>query len=115
MNKTERLPVDQARLVQAWKETLPTTMKQVDSVQVYPDATDPETVRITVTTAGHSGYEFDFACKYVDPREVQVSLVDVEQNGVSIDERSDIVQQLAADYVRHIHECAQALHDLTNP
>jgi hypothetical protein len=58
-------------------------------------------------------YSFDFLVTYVDSREVKVNLVDVEKADQTVDERNDVIQNLIEDYVRHLHECAQALHDLT--
>jgi hypothetical protein len=59
-------------------------------------------------------YSFDFKCTYLDDRSVRVDLIDVEQDDESIDEHTTIVQELAADYVRHIHECAQAVQSITH-
>jgi hypothetical protein len=38
----------------------------------------------------------------------------VESGGRSIDEHADAVQELVRDYRRHLHECAQSLHNLTH-
>jgi len=51
----------------------------------------------------------------MDPREIHVELVDVERDGQTIAEDSVQIQELTGDYVRHIHECAQALSPMTNP
>ncbi|AIQ71881.1 MULTISPECIES: hypothetical protein [Paenibacillus] len=109
------LEVDQHKLVSAWQERLPALMDDGDSFSVLADNGDPNSLLIHFNAAGHQGYSLDFRCKYVDSREVAVDLLDVEQSGLHIDERSDAVQQLAQQYSRQIHECAQALQNLTNP
>ena len=76
---------------------------------------DAASLRIHIETAGHTKYSMDFHCTYVDQREVAVQLIDVEADGISVDEHTQIIQDLAEDYVRHIHECAQALQEVTNP
>lgn len=67
------------------------------------------------TRKGVKDYSFDFQCTYMDRREVKVELVDVEREGATVNEQSEQVQNLTEDYVRHIHECAQALQRITNP
>lgn len=114
MSNIEAPVVNQAALVEAWQETLPTLLNDGDRSNVVGDGVDEQSLRIHIDTAGHTGYSFDFLCTYVDSREVKVDLVDVEINNRTIDERNETIQQLADDYVRHIHECAQALHELTN-
>lgn len=109
------LNMDQAALVNAWQERLPTVLKPGDRAEVAPDMANPQAVRIHIDTAGRQDYSFDFECRYVDSREVEVKLVDVERAGVVIDERSENIQGMAGDYTRHIHECAQALQQITNP
>jgi hypothetical protein len=108
------LKVDQQRLVEAWQRTLPATLNTTDHATVQADEADSHSLRVYIETAGHSKYSFDFKVTYVDSREVAVELVDVEQDNSSIDERSEIVQQLVEDYVRHIHEATQVLHELTH-
>lgn len=114
MSTNDQLNMDQDQLVAAWKRVLPTTMNSTDSITVKADNADPNAVRIHVATAGHSMYTFDFNCTYVDSREVKVELVDVEKAGQTVDERGPVVQELTEDYIRSIHECAQALHELTH-
>lgn len=109
------LNVDQDALVHAWQERLPTVLKPGDQASVAADMANPNAVRIHIDTAGRQDYSFDFECRYVDSREVEVKLVDVERSGVVTDERSENIQGMAGDYIRHIHECAQALQQLTNP
>ena len=114
MSKKDELQLDQQRLVEAWQTTLPERIKHGDHADVKADEADAHSIRVTIRTAGHQEYDFDFLVTYVDSREVNVSLVDVEKAGVSVDERTDTIQQLIQDYKRHLHECAQALHHLTH-
>lgn len=114
MGHNDHLQVDQQQLATAWADTLPTTIHDSDRAEVYPDEGDPNALRVTIHTAGHQDYSFDFKVGYVDSREVLVELVDVEKAGQTVDERTDIIQQLALDYKRHIHECAQTLQSMTH-
>lgn len=109
------LNVDQATLVNAWQERLPVVLKPGDHADVAADMANPHAVRIHIDAAGRQEYSFDFECRYVDSREVEVKLVDVERGGVVIDERNENIQGMASDYIRHIHECAQALQQITHP
>ena len=113
MSKADKFTLDQVRLVKAWQQTLPDTMDTPDQCIVQADESDRNSLRVTIQSAGHQMYSFDFIITYVDSREIRVTLVDVEKSGKSIDERTDIIQELIADYTRHLHECAQALHGLT--
>jgi hypothetical protein len=110
----EELQIDQNQLVAAWQRTLPEWIKDADNCEVLPDEADPKALRVTISTAGHQSYSFDFKVCYVDSREVKVEIIDVDKNNVSIDERTDPMQQLIQDYTRHLHECAQALQQLTH-
>ncbi|MCS7460032.1 hypothetical protein N0M98_07735 [Paenibacillus doosanensis] len=113
MVKTDTLTVDQQQLAAAWSRTLPTVLNESDRAEVLADEAESNVLRIHIATAAHSNYSFDFKCTYVDSREVQVELVDVECDGRNVDERTTIIQTLIDDYVRHIHECAQQLHAVT--
>lgn len=113
MSLEQRTIVDE-RLVQAWQRTLPTTLGEGDRAEVMKDESDPHGLFIHIQSAGRTGYTFDFTCSYLDEREVRVELVDVEKDGIHVDERTDIIQNLIEDYVRHIHECTQVLHEITN-
>ncbi|WP_059049781.1 hypothetical protein [Paenibacillus senegalimassiliensis] len=106
---------DQTTLVNAWQTQLPEYLNPGDSAQVQADLADPDSLRIHINAAGRQFYSFDFQCSYMDPREVRVELVDVEREGRTVAESSTEIQELTGDYVRHIHECAQALASLTNP
>jgi hypothetical protein len=114
MTRKDQLTVPQHELVEAWQRTLPERLNPGDSVIVRADGADPKSLRVTIHAAGRQMYEFDFAVRYVDSREIEVQLVDAESGGKSIDEHADAVQELIADYRRHLHECAQSLHDLTH-
>jgi len=108
------LNMDQNELVDAWQEVLPQVLNVGDQAQVMADEADQQAIRIHIDTAGHQMYSFDFKCAYVDSREVEVQLVDVERDGRTTDERTESIQELAYDYKRHIHECAQSLQSKTN-
>lgn len=114
MSEKDELRIEPEKLVQAWQETLPEVMNRPDRSVVAMDEADPRSLRITIYSAGHQMYAFDFKVTYVDSREVKVELIDVEKNDRTIDERNDMIQQLIEDYTRHLHECAQALHRLTH-
>ncbi|GIP23659.1 MULTISPECIES: hypothetical protein [Paenibacillus] len=111
----EPLKVDQNILVNAWQQQLPEFLNPGDSAQVQADAKEPQSLRIHIDAAGHQFYSFDFQCSYMDPREIKVSLVDVERDGDHVDVGRDVIQNMVEDYSRHLHECAQALHHITNP
>ncbi|BCG56655.1 hypothetical protein [Paenibacillus sp. URB8-2] len=111
----QQLQLDQQQLVSAWQERLPSFMDDGDSYSVQADEADRKSMLIHFNAAGRQSYSLDFRCTYVDSREVAVDLVDVERAGLHTDERTDAVQQLAQRYTRQIHECAQALKDVTNP
>jgi hypothetical protein len=114
MEKNDTVAIDQNQLVQAWSRVMPTVLNASDRAEVKADEADPNAIWVHIATAGHSGYSFDFKCTYVDSREVKVEFIDVEQLGLHVDERTEIIQTLIEDYVRHIHECAQQLHALTH-
>lgn len=114
MSKKDSLQVDNQRLAEAWARTLPTVLNTSDQSEVVADEADANVLRVHITTAGRNNYSFDFKCTYVDSREVKVDLVDVERDGNNVDERTDVIQTLVDDYVRHIHECAQQLHAFTH-
>lgn len=113
MSKPDMLTIDQNELTEAWRRTLPTVLNESDEVEVAADGHNPRSVRIHIRSAGHSMYSFDFQVTYVDSREVKVELTDVEKADQTVDERNDVIQNLVEDYIRHIHECAQALKNLT--
>lgn len=101
------------RLLAAWQRMLPEQLAPGDGVSVNKDGADPHSLLVTIDVAGRTGYSFDFKCTYLDERELRVELLDVERDGHHVDERNEQMQQLIEDEVRHIHECAQALHAIT--
>ncbi|OAB47780.1 hypothetical protein [Paenibacillus antarcticus] len=107
--------LNQNQLVDAWQSTLPSVLHPSDRALVVADEANSNSIRINIDTAGRQAYSFDFQCTYKDAREVGVQLVDVERDGRSVDEHTEVIQNLAGDYARHIHECAQSLHDVTDP
>ncbi|HEY4391934.1 MAG TPA: hypothetical protein VGN02_11380 [Paenibacillus sp.] len=111
----EEFNVDQNTLVHAWQQQLPEFLGPGDSAEVLADDSDPQGLRVHINAAGHQFYSFDFSCTYMDPREVKVELVDVEKGGQTVNEQNERLQEMTGDYVRHLHECAQALHRITNP
>ncbi|KRE40118.1 hypothetical protein [Paenibacillus sp. Soil522] len=114
MGKSDELQLNQENLADAWRQTLPETLNSADRCKVLPDEADSKSLRVTIDSAGHQMYSFDFKVTYVDSREVRVEFIDVEKDKISVDERGEITQQLIQDYTRHLHECAQALHRLTH-
>lgn len=109
------LQVDQTSLVQAWQQQLPEMLGPGDSSLIQADGANPQAINVHINVAGHQMYSFDFRCSYEDSRELKVEMIDVEQNGRPCDEYNDTIQDLAQDYTRHIHECAQVLHSITDP
>jgi hypothetical protein len=114
MTRKDELTLPQHELVEAWRRTLPERLNPGDSAEVRADGADPKALRVTIHAAGRQKYELDFSVRYLDSREIDVELVDVESGGRSIDEHQEAVQELISDYRRHLHECAQSLHDLTH-
>ncbi|MFD1957177.1 hypothetical protein ACFSL6_24160 [Paenibacillus thailandensis] len=114
MGKNDELRIDSQQLAEAWQRVLPDRINQTDSCTVVPDESQANALRVTIDIAGHQKYSLDFKVTYVDSREVKAELIDVERDGIHVDERTDIIQQLISDYTRHLHECAQALHQLTH-
>lgn len=110
-----QIPINQEQLVQAWQQTLPSTFHPTDRVEVTADTRSSQSLLIHVHTAGHSNYSFDYECRYVDPREVKVRLIEMQKDGYAISNASPDIHDLSATYIRHIHECAQTLHPVTDP
>jgi hypothetical protein len=115
MSRTEQLTVDNKKVAEAWQTILPKMLNASDSCTVTADEADASTLRVNIQTAGHSNYNFDFKVTYVDSREIKVELVDVQQGNLHVDEHTEIIQNLTEDYVRHLHECAQGVKNMTNP
>jgi hypothetical protein len=115
MKTADEPAVGQKELVLAWRRTLPEFLPDGDEAEVWGDEVDPNTIRIHIRTAAdHRTVELDFSLVYVDSREVDVRLADVDKGRRTAPERSDDgLQELVGDYRRHLHECAQALQPLT--
>ncbi len=114
MARYDELTVPQRDLAEAWRRTLPERLRDGDRAEVTEDEKNPDTLLVRIQSAGRQDLEFDFSVKYVDSREIDIQLSDVERDGQSVDERTDVMQELIADYRRHLHECAQALHHFTH-
>jgi hypothetical protein len=114
MSSRDELTVPQKDLAKAWQRTLPERLHGGDKAEVLADEADSNVLRVHIKTAGHQMLEFDFAVQYVDSREIDIQLTDVEKDGQSVDERTEIMQELIVDYRRHLHETAQALHHYTH-
>lgn len=114
MSTQDEMTVPQDRLAEAWQQVLPERLHGGDRAEVIADEADPRALRVHIRSAGHQMMEFDFAVRYVDSREIDIELTDTERNGQTVDERNDVMQALIQDYRRHLHECAQALHDVTH-
>lgn len=113
MSSNDELTVPQQELVHAWQDALPEWLKPGDQALVYGDIAHKDTLLVQIQSAGRQNLEFDFKVKYVDSREIDIQLSDVERDGQAVDERTEEMQSLIADYRRHLHECAQALHPVT--
>ncbi|WP_276357897.1 hypothetical protein [Cohnella caldifontis] len=114
MSTDDQLTVPPAQLAEAWQQVLPERLHGGDEAKVLPDEADPKALRVHIQTAGRQMMEFDFLVKYLDSREISIDLVDAERDGQTVDERNDVMQALIHDYRRHLHECAQALHEVTH-
>jgi hypothetical protein len=114
MSSRDELTVPQEDLVGAWQRTLPERLHGGDKAEVLADEADSNVLRVHIKTAGPQMLEFDYAVLYVDSREIDIQLTDVEKDGQSVDERTEIMQELIVDYRRHLHETAQALHHYTH-
>jgi len=115
MSTQEEPAISQDELAKAWGQVLPERLHGGDRAEVMADEADPNTLRVHIETAGRTMMSFDFAVRYVDSREIVIELSDAESDGQSVDERNDVMQNLIHDYRRHLHECAQALHEVTHP
>ena len=71
MNTYTTITYTPAELIAAWRETLPHILDEGDSVVIQLDEANSSRLLIHIDVAGHSGYSFDFSCRYVDDREVE--------------------------------------------
>jgi hypothetical protein len=114
MPAKDQLTMPQSELVERWQHELKHHLKDGDEAEVRPDHAHPNGLRVTIRSAGRQQYEFDFDIRYLDSREIDIGLVDVERDDEHVNEGSFIIQQLIAEYRRHLHECAQALQAYTH-
>jgi hypothetical protein len=114
LSKLDMPTLNQAELVAAWQKTLPDYLNEADQVKVKQDERNPQLIRIHIDSAGRSFYSFEFNVTYLDSREVNVEFQIAQKDNKPIEERTEQVQELIKDYVRHIHECAQALQKITH-
>lgn len=114
MASNDELNVPKEDLAEAWQRMLPERLHGGDQAEVRADGLDDRTLRVHIKTAGHQMMEFDFSVQYVDSREIDIQLTNVEKDSQPVDERTDIMQDLIHDYRRHLHETAQALHHYTH-
>ena len=112
---TYKLPVSQEKLLEAWNNTLPNTLNEGDSSRIWLDERDGQALRIHIDSKGRQGYGFDFRLSYLDPREVKVDVLEISTEGLTDNDHEENVKALLDDYVRHIHESAQALQSITHP
>lgn len=112
--KKDSLQVEQAALAEAWQRTLPTILQPGDAVMVRADEAQHNVLHIMIQVAGRQAYSLDFKVEYRDSREIKAQFIDVEEDGRNVDERTPMLQELIQDYTRHLHECAQALQQLTH-
>ncbi|GEN34769.1 hypothetical protein [Aneurinibacillus sp. UBA3580] len=115
MSKETSMSVEREQLLTAWQQALPATFKPTDKVEVYNDPLVQDALHIHINTAGHNHYEFEYRCRYIDPREVQVTLLNIQREGDTVINPTPDIRNLSEEYMRNIHECAQTLHPLTNP
>ncbi|WP_339060371.1 hypothetical protein [Tepidibacillus marianensis] len=115
MSNQNQMNVNQQTLVNAWKDTLPDYLNDMDSAEVKAVNDLHNSLLVHIDTKGRQGYHFDFQVTYQDPREVQVNIVNVGTDGLVDDASGTIANELVEDYTRHIHECAQALQSITHP
>ncbi|ANE45955.1 hypothetical protein SY83_06255 [Paenibacillus swuensis] len=110
----DQLTLDQQKLTEEWNNTLPTILGSSDKATVQADAADPRSLRVAIANSGRTQYSFDFKVTYTDSREIDTQLVDVEADGIHVDEHTEIIQNMIHDYVRHMRECAQNLQQITH-
>jgi hypothetical protein len=114
LSKLDIPTLNQVDLVAAWQKTLPDYLNKSDQAKVTQDAGKPHLMRIQIDSAGRNFYSFEFDVIYLDSREVSVEFQAAYIDDKPIEEQTAQVQELIKDYVRHIHECAQALQKITH-
>jgi hypothetical protein len=114
MSKLDIPAINEADLVAAWQESLPLYLNDTDRAKVTQVAIKPQWMHIHIDTAGRSFYSFDFDVTYLDSREVKVEFKQALKDNKPIVEQTEQLLELIKDYIRHIHECAQALQKITH-
>ncbi|MBD2845466.1 hypothetical protein IDH44_09720 [Paenibacillus sp. IB182496] len=114
MTTHDRLRIGGEALVAAWQERLPELMPPGARAEVLQDGANSQVLRIHIQVPGHQAYTLDYKVSYADSREIRAELVDVDKHGRAVDVEDGPVQELVRDYMRVLHECAQALHSLTH-
>jgi hypothetical protein len=114
LSKLDMPTLNQVELVAAWQKTLPDYLNESDQAIVKQDDGKPHLMRIQIESAGRSFYSFQFNVTYLDSREVKVEFQAALKDNKPIAEQTEQIQELIKDYVRHIHECAQALQKITH-
>jgi hypothetical protein len=114
LSKLDVPTINQEDLAAAWQQALPNYLHESDQAKVMQEEAKPKWMRVHIDTAGRSFYSFDFDVTYMDSREVKVEFIAAYQDKKLIDEKKEPIQGMIKDYVRHIHECAQALQSITH-
>jgi hypothetical protein len=115
MPKLDMPTINQEDLVAQWQQSLPIYLNESDRAQVMLDQINPNWIRVHIDTAGRSFYSFDFCLFYQDSREIRVEFISAQKDHEPIvDTETEQVQNMIKDYIRHIHECAQALQKFTH-
>ena len=113
--KNDMPTISQEELVAKWQKTLPIYLNASDRAEVTQDKVNPNWIRVHIDTAGRSFYRFHFCLFYQDSREIRVEFISAEKDHKPVtDTETEPVQNLVKDYIRHIHECAQALQEVTH-
>jgi hypothetical protein len=115
LQKLDMPMINQEELVAQWQHTLPIYLNASDRAEVTQDQVNPDWIRVHIDTAGRNLYSFHFCLFYQDSREIRVEFISAEKDHERIvDTETEPVQDLIKDYIRHIHECAQALQKVTH-
>ncbi|MFD0713388.1 hypothetical protein [Paenibacillus sp. GCM10027626] len=114
MSTNDTLTIPQSELVQGWRTKLPECLDTGFSAKVEPDEANPHALNIEIRTNDHEMLELTFRVQYMDSREIEIELLDVQQEDRSVDERNDSIQQSIANCRRQMHECAQILQAITH-
>jgi hypothetical protein len=114
LSKLDIPAINQTELVAEWQKSLPSYLNKTDQAKVTQDPSNPLVIKIHIDSAGRSFYAFEFNVTYLDSREVYVEAETAVKDNKPIAVQTEPAQELIKDYVRHIHECAQALQKVTH-